>query len=442
LRSRNRYPSAILNRTGLPIRLAVNPKLRRRRRGWQFFLPSRRAARGRRWSGGELPAELAYCVAQGLGRESLSLWQWSFDTRKEIGSVAANSTDPQAEEQDARDFFMGDEVVRRVLRIAGIFFLIVVVLISTVWANLAILYQLPGFAAIRVGACLVFDVVALGAVTGLVLRRYRRAVLVYAAVYAGLLVWWVSIHPSNDRDWATAVAHGVTGSVNGDQLTVENVRNFRWDSETEFVERWERRTYDLSKLRSLDLYLVYWMGPAIAHTIISFGFQDGRYLDFSIEVRRTRNDEYSAIAGFFKTNELVYIAADERDLLNLRKVRHEDVRLYRLGTPPEGARALLVQYIDAANDLAAHPRFYNTLTTNCTTTIFEMTRTVTSSIPFDWRIILTGYLPGYFYERGAVDTRIPLGQLSHRADVNGRIDMQLNEKDFSSFIRDGVPKPH
>ena len=335
---------------------------------------------------------------------------------------------------------MGTEVIRRVLRISGTVLLIVVVLSSAAWANLAISYQLPGSQAIRIGACLVFDVVALGAVTGLVLRRYSRAVLVYAAVYAVLLVWWASINPSNDRDWAAAVAHGVTGSLESDRLSVQNVRNFSWDSETDFVERWEQRMYDLSKLQSLDLYLVYWMGPAIAHTIMSFGFQDGRHLDFSIEVRRIQDQEYSAIAGFFKKNELVYIGADERDLLTLRKARHEDVRVYRLGTPPGRVRALLVQYIHAANDLAAHPRFYNTLTTNCTTTIFEMTRAVTSSIPFDWRIILTGYLPSYLYERGAVDTSVSLEELSRRADVNGRIDAGLSEIDFSSFIRDGVPK--
>ena len=115
-------------------------------------------------------------------------------------------------------FSWGTEVTRRVLRISGTFLLIIVVLVSAVWANLAILYQLPGSATIRIGACLVFDGVALGAMTGLALRRYRRAVLVYAAVYAALLVWWTSIHPSNDRDWAAAVAHGVTGSVSGDRL--------------------------------------------------------------------------------------------------------------------------------------------------------------------------------------------------------------------------------
>jgi hypothetical protein len=368
---------------------------------------------------------------------------WSrAEAARRIGAASAPGAGGiAADRQGSRDFFMEIGVIRGVLRISGTALLIVVVLVSAVWANLAILYRLPGPPAIRIAACLVFDVVALAAVAGSAIRRYRRAVLVYAAVYAVLLLWWATIRPSNDKNWAAAVAHGLTGALHGDRLTVENVRNFSWNSETDFVERWEQRSYDLSKLRSLDLYLVYWMGPAIAHTIMSFGFQDGRYLDFSIEVRRTRNEEYSAIAGLFKKNELVYLGADERDLLTLRKARHEDVRLYRLGTAPAQARALLVQYIDRANDLAVHPRFYNTLTTNCTTTIFEMSRAVKSSIPLDWRIILTGYLPGYLYERGVLDTSIPLEELSRRAEVNGRIDARLNEMDFSSLIRDGVPEP-
>jgi hypothetical protein len=296
--------------------------------------------------------------------------------------------------------------MRRVLRISGIFLLIVVVLFSAAWANLAVSYQLPGSPTIRIGSSLAFDVIALAAVTALVLRRHGGAVLIYAAAYVVLLIWWASLRPSNDKDWAAEVAHGITGSLDADRLSVENIRNFSWRSETSFTQRWEQRSYDLSTLRSLDLYLVYWMGPGIAHTIVSFGFEDGRYLDFSIELRRTRNGEYSAIAGFFKTHELVYIGADERDLLTLRKARGEDVRLYRLRTPPAQARALLIQYIDVGNELAEHPKFYNTLTTNCTTTIFEMARAVGSSIPFDWRVVLTGYLPGFLYERDAVDTSV------------------------------------
>jgi hypothetical protein len=330
---------------------------------------------------------------------------------------------------------------RRLLRIGGVTLLVVIVLLSAAWANLAIWYRLTGSNAIRVGTCALLDGVAIAGMTGFIVRWDRRAMLVYAAVYTVLVLWWVSIHPSNEKDWATDVAHGVTGSFDGDRLLVENVRNFSWRSETDFTERWEQRTYDLSTLRSLDLYLVYWMGPAIAHTMVSFGFQDGRYLDFSIELRRTRGAEYSAIAGFFKTSELVYVGADERDLLTLRKIRHEDVRLYRLRTPPVQVRGLLAQYIEMANDIAAHPRFYNTLTTNCTTTIFDMARAVNSSIPFDWRVIFTGYLPSFLYDRRAVDTSVPLDELRRRADVNGRIAADLSEIDLSSFVRNDVPSP-
>ena len=331
--------------------------------------------------------------------------------------------------------------MRRILRIVGTGALAVFLFLSAVWANLAIAYQLPGSAAVRIGACLVLNLIALAALVAIVQRKHWRAVLVYAAAYALLLAWSGSISASNDRNWAADVVHGITGIVDGDRLSVSNVRNFSWRTETDYTEGWEQRTYDLSKLRSLDLFLVYWMGPSIAHTIMSFGFADGRYLDFSIELRRPQNDQYSAVAGFFKTHELVYIGADERDLLTLRKVRNEQIQLYRLRTPPERARALLAEYIKQANDLAAYPRFYNTLTTNCTTTIFNMVRAVTSSIPFDWRIILTGHLPGYLYDHGAVDISIPLEELRQRADVTGRIDAGLSEVEFSSRIREGVPAP-
>jgi hypothetical protein len=339
------------------------------------------------------------------------------------------------------DVLKRSKLIRRVLRIAGACLFALGLVLSAVWANLAIAYQLPGSAGVRIAVCLALDMIALAAFVQVVLRRRWRAALIYAGAYALFLVWSASISASNDKNWAADVAHGVTGSIDGDRLSARDVRNFSWRTEADYTERWEQRTYDLSKLQSLDLFLVYWMGPSIAHTIMSFGFEDGRYLDFSIELRRTQNDEYSAIAGFFKTHELVYIGADERDLMALRKARHEQIQLYRLRTPAERARALLVEYIEQANDLAVHPRFYNTLTTNCTTTIFDMMRAVTSSIRFDWRIILTGHLPSYLYEHGAVDTRIPLEELRRRGDVTSRVDPGLSDVEFSSRLREGVPAP-
>lgn len=331
--------------------------------------------------------------------------------------------------------------MRRVWRIVGTSLLALLLILSAVWANLAIAYQFQGPAAASVGACMILDLLAAATLAALVLRRYRRTLLIYAGAYTVFLIWSGSISASNRKNWTADVSRPVTGVVDGDRLVVRNVRNFSWHTETDYTAHWEQRSYDLAKLQSLDLFLGYWMGPAIAHPIVSFGFADGRYLDFSIELRRTQGDQYSAVAGFFKTHELVYIGADERDLLNLRKVRSEQIQLYRLGIPPARARGLLLEYIKEANGLSAHPKFYNTLTTNCTTTIFGMARAVTSSIPFDWRIVLTGYLPAFLYERGAVDTSIPLQELQRRADVTSRVDPSLDEVEFSRRIREGVPAP-
>src|SRR5215472_3638827 len=146
--------------------------------------------------------------------------------------------------------------------------------LSAIWANLAIAYQLPGPAGLRIGACLALNMIALAALVGFVLRRRGRwrFGLIYAVAYAIFVAWSGSISASNDKNWAADVAHGITGIVDGDRLSVRNLRNFSWRSEADYTERWEERTYDLSKLRSLDLFLGYWMGPTIAHTIMSFGF--------------------------------------------------------------------------------------------------------------------------------------------------------------------------
>jgi len=159
------------------------------------------------------------------------------------------------------DVLERSKLMRRVLRLGGTGALILCLFLSAVWANLAIAFQLPASGGVRIGACLLLDLIALAALVAFVRRGPWRALVIYAVVYAILLAWSSSIGASNDKNWAADVVHGITGVADGDQLSARYVRNFSWRTETDYTERWEQRIYDISKLRTLDLFLVYWMGP-------------------------------------------------------------------------------------------------------------------------------------------------------------------------------------
>ena len=221
---------------------------------------------------------------------------------------------------------------------------------------------------------------------------------------------------------------------------MRDVRNFLWRSDTDYDARWETRVYNLNDLVGVDLIMSYWTGEKIAHAIASFGFTDGRQLAFSIEIRKEKTESYSALAGFFRAYELSIIAADERDVLGVRtNVRGEDVRIYRLRLKPGQTRALLLEYVDQVNSLANKPRFYNSLTTNCTTQIFRMARALNSHVPFDYRVLLAGYFPDYVYDQGVMDSRLPFAAVREQSHIQGKATN--TDRDFSSKIRVGVPDP-
>ena len=253
------------------------------------------------------------------------------------------------------------------------------------------------------------------------------------------LAWWHSIAPSNDRAWAPDVAHGVTADIKGPDIVLHNVRNFDWKSETEAVARWETRRYSLDQLVSVDLVSSVWASPAIAHTLISFGFADGGHVVFSAEVRRERGEEFSEVGGFFKQFELVMIAADENDIVKLRtNIRREDVTLLPLRVTPAQARALFLGFADRANRIDGQAEFYQTVTTNCTTVIFELARHIDGRVPLDWRILLSGYLPSYLFDLGLIRTDAPLDQVLRDAAISRKALDAPPGADYSRAIRAGT----
>ena len=323
-----------------------------------------------------------------------------------------------------------------ILRFLGLILFILLTLFAFLWGALALLYQLPFGLTATIGSLILWVAVAFAVLWLEFKGRIWRALIVLIPIMVGLGYWWSTIKPSLNRIWADDVAQTVTGTLSGNSVTLSNVRNFEWRTTTDYTPRWEVRSYQLDQLASVDVFLSYWSNPAIAHTLVSFGFNDGQHVVFSAEIRKERHEQFSEIGGFFQEFELAMIAADERDIIRLRtNVRKEDVYRYTLNIAPETRQALFLSYIDNANHLAQTARFYNTITANCTTVIFTMARAISPGIPLDYRIVLSGYLPGYLYDRGVIDHGKPLEQVIRDASINQRAIAADDAPDFSTKIR-------
>lgn len=272
----------------------------------------------------------------------------------------------------------------------------------------------------------------------------------FVLAFVALLLWWQSLKPSHDRPWADDVARLLQAEVEGDRVTLHQVRNFHWRTETDYTPRWETRHYDLSKLDSADLFLSYWMGPHIAHTLVSFGFEDGQRLAFSLEIRKERHEAFSAVAGFFRQYEQVIIAADEHDIIRTRSnARGEEVYLYRLNLDRAQLRTVFLAYLQEAEALRRQPAFYDTLGSNCTTIVFDLARQLDPGLPLDWRLLASGHFAEYAFDHQGLVPGHAYAGLQRQGYINPRAlpadrataglgPREASER-FSAAIRAGVP---
>jgi hypothetical protein len=290
----------------------------------------------------------------------------------------------------------------------------------------------------------IFALAGLAAIIGQFVRRWRKyASLGFLVLFAAVLVWWLKLAPSNDRDWQTDVARPAYAEIKGNLVTVRDIRNFDYRTETDYTPAYYDKTFDVSKLQSVDMIAVYWMGPAIAHTILSFGFEGGDQLAISIETRKEKGESYSTLNGFFRQYELYYVVADERDVIrlrtNYRKDPPEDVYVYRVQGPIENARRLFLNYMHKISRLKEQPEFYNTLTDNCTTGIWMNTRINPGHLPLSWKILASGHVPQYLHEAGRLVNGHTFAELQRLSHVNPKAQAADQAADFSRRIREGLP---
>jgi hypothetical protein len=326
----------------------------------------------------------------------------------------------------------------RVLRAIGITIVWSILALLTLWA-VAALYIDCRIAALRTPLTLIY---VLGIITiVLKLKRSRWAAVLCFMGFCSVLAWWLNLKPSNDGDWQPDVDRTAWAEMDGDQITIHNLRNCDYRTETDYVNCWSDRTLYLAQIRGAAFFLTNWGLRWASHPIVSFQFGDNEHIAFSIEARYKAGQSYSPVLGLFRQYELIFVTADERDLIRLRTNyrKDEEVYVYCVQVQPEIARAMFLTYVAYLNKLKDHPEWYNQVTRNCTTTLDKsLAADVTNPQPWNYQLLLNGTLDELLYDRGRLVTGgLPFPELKQREHINAAAQAANRSPDFSALIRAG-----
>ena len=317
----------------------------------------------------------------------------------------------------------------------GLWFLFQVLLVA--WATLAIYYSNLPWAGLRIVLAGAFAAFAFWA---LWLSRQRRMSALFIVLFLGVVAWWISISPSHDREWRPEVAVMPRAFIDGDRVRITGVRNFDYRSRDDFDVHYEERIVQLSHLTGLDFFVSYWSEGFVAHTFVSFIFDNAPPLSISIETRPEVGEGFDPVASLFKQFELIYVVGDERDLVRVRTdYRGENVYLYRLNSSPDSVRRLLMIYLARINELADKPEWYHLLTNSCTINIIRYANAAGRAGRFNIRHLLNGLIDSYLYHSGRVDTTLPFDELRRRSLINAAAQAADDAADFSDRIRASLP---
>jgi uncharacterized protein DUF4105 len=305
-----------------------------------------------------------------------------------------------------------------------------------IWTTFAIYYSnLPG-SLLRGLVATAFAI----AVPVVLIGRPKRlgSIRFFLIAVCVVLLWWLNIPASNDRDWAADQAVLPYAEIDGDCVNVRNIRCCAYNTTDDYVVRHSDRTLNLNALESAWFVVEpfsAWEGAA--HTFLSFGFAENQYLAISVETRREKGESFSAFKGLFKQYELIYVLGDERDLIHLRaNLRRDNVYLFPVRASRSEVRALFLDVLNRVNQLRARPEFYHSVTNTCTTNIVaHVNKIAPRKIPFHMSILFPGYSDRLAYDLGLIDTDLPFEDAKQRFQINEQAARFQNDADFSAKIR-------
>lgn len=269
------------------------------------------------------------------------------------------------------------------------------------------------------------------------IKYFILTALVVAALYFS--IGYFSAEPSNEREWTLDQAILPVAQIDGSEVSIQNIRNFSYTAVDVYTTRYYDKTFNLNELVSVDYIVEPFEGIGAAHTFLSFGFKNGEYIAISVEIRKEVGESFSPLKGLLRHYELMYVIADERDVIKLRtNFRKDVVYLYPVKTSQENMRQLFVDMLERANAVRSNPEFYNTLTNTCTTNIARHVNAIApGKIPKDLRLLLPKNSDALAYELGLLGTDLTLAQLREKHQINALAEAHADSPDFSKLIREG-----
>ena len=266
------------------------------------------------------------------------------------------------------------------------------------------------------------------------LGRFIATLLVLWAIFAALTP------PLAERNWNVDQRILPEISIDGDKVSIKNVRNFIYRTTDDYTPRYYDTTFNLNDIESVWFMVEpFSQNPGAAHTLVSFGFKGDKYIAVSVEIRKEVGEHFSATKGLLRQYELMYVLADERDVIKLRSnYRKDQVFLYPIDAGKDKIREMFVDMITRGKRLQTHPEFYNTLTSTCTTNIVSHLNKITpKNVPLDYRVLLPGYSDRLAYELKLIKTDLSFEEAREKFKINERAEKYADSPDFSKMIRIG-----
>jgi hypothetical protein len=313
--------------------------------------------------------------------------------------------------------------------------ILIVTFALVAWTSGALFYDVGR--ASRCAWILVLLWIAAVVATYVIWLPWWQPFLLLLTLFLLFLSWWLLQKPSNDRHWEPTAAVLPRVDIRDDIVSIDNVRNADYHASGDSTPPYDRRIFHLSRLRGVDAFVCFWGSPWMSHPIFVFDFgSDGRVC-FSIEVRYRLGQKYNLLRSLYRQQELIYHVCDERDVL-LRRTKsspEQDVYLYRINATESEMHRFFMEYVEQVNILTEHPRWYNGLTTNCTTSIYAQRE---DQMAWDWRVLLNGTLDQLLYDRKRLDQSMPFETLKRQSRVT-EIANRAPLESFGDFIRSELP---